>query len=86
MTRNISRRTFLHGASTIAAAGALSGAVGAAAILNAQGLSDPIIPSGVKFRGVNLANNFTRQQLPTATTSGPPYGASGTGAVSLRRN
>jgi hypothetical protein len=60
MTRNISRRTFLHGASRIAAAGALSGSVGAA-VLNAQSLSDPSsIPPGVKFRGVNLANNFTQ--------------------------
>lgn len=60
MTRNISRRTFLHGASGIAAVGALSGSVGAAAILNAQGGSDPSIPPGVKFRGVNLVNNFTQ--------------------------
>lgn len=59
MTRNISRRTFLHGASGIATIGALSGSVGAAAILNARGLSDPSIPPGVKFRGVNLVNNFT---------------------------
>lgn len=60
MTRNISRRTFLHGASGIAAVGALSGSVGAGAILNAQRLSDPRIPGGVKFRGVNLVNNFTQ--------------------------
>jgi hypothetical protein len=66
MTRNISRRSFLHGASGIAAAGALAGSVGAAAILNAQGLSEPIVSSGVnfssgiRFRGVNLANNFTQ--------------------------
>jgi hypothetical protein len=60
MTRNISRRTFLHGASGVAAVGALSGSVGAAAILNAQSLSDPGIPPGIKFRGVNLVNNFTR--------------------------
>jgi hypothetical protein len=60
MTRNISRRTFLHGASGIAAAGALSGSVGAAAIPNAQALSDPNVPPGVKFRGVNLAGNFTQ--------------------------
>lgn len=60
MTRNISRRTFLHGASGVAAVGALSGSVGAAAILNAQSLSDPGIPPGAKFRGVNLVNNFTR--------------------------
>jgi hypothetical protein len=59
MTRNISRRTFLHGASGIATVGALSGSVGAAAILNAEGLSDPSVPPGVKFRGVNLVNNFT---------------------------
>jgi hypothetical protein len=60
MTRNISRRTFLHGASGIAAVGALSGSVGAVAIPNAQALSDPHVPAGVKFRGVNLAGNFTQ--------------------------
>jgi hypothetical protein len=60
MTRNISRRKFLHGASGIAAAGALSGSVGAAAILNAQSLNDPNIAPGVKLRGVNLAGNFTQ--------------------------
>ena len=60
MTRNISRRAFLHRASGIAAVGALSGSVAAATILNAQGLSDPNIPPGVKFRGVNLVGNFTQ--------------------------
>jgi len=60
MTRNISRRAFLHGASGIAAAGVLPGSVGAAAIPKAQAASDPNVPAGVKFRGVNLANKFTR--------------------------
>jgi hypothetical protein len=60
MTPSISRRTFLHRASGIAAVGALSGSVGAAAILNAQKLSDPGIPPGAKFRGVNLVNSFTQ--------------------------
>jgi hypothetical protein len=60
MTRYISRRTFLRGATGTVAAGALSGSVAAAAILNAQPLSDPIVPPGVKFRGVNLAGNFTQ--------------------------
>ena len=60
MTRNISRRTFLHGASGIAAASALSGSITAAAIPNAQASSNPNIPPGVKFRGVNLAGNFAQ--------------------------
>ena len=60
MTRNISRRTFLHGASGIAAAGALSGSVAAAAIPSAHALNDPNMPPGVKFRGVNLAGNFAQ--------------------------
>jgi hypothetical protein len=58
MTRSISRRIFLHGAGGIAAAGALSGSVAAVAIPSAQALSDPNVPPGVKFRGVNLAGNF----------------------------
>jgi hypothetical protein len=60
MTRNISRKTFLQGAIGIVAAGALSGSVRAAAIPNAQGLSDPNIPPGVKLRGVNLVGNYTQ--------------------------
>jgi hypothetical protein len=60
MTRKVSRRTFLHGASGFAAVGALSGSVGAAAILNAQSLSEAGIPPGAKFRGVNLVNSFTQ--------------------------
>jgi hypothetical protein len=60
MTRNISRRKFLHDASGIAAASVLSGSVAAAGIPNARATSDPNVPPGVKFRGVNLAGNFTR--------------------------
>jgi hypothetical protein len=60
MTRIISRRAFLHGAGGIAAAGALSGSVGAVPIPNAQASSDPNVPPGVKFRGVNLAGSFTK--------------------------
>lgn len=60
MTRNISRKTFLHAAIGIVAAGALSGSVRAAAIPNARGLSDPNIPGGVKLRGANLVGNFAQ--------------------------
>ena len=60
MTRNISRKTFLQGAIGIVAGGALSGSVRASAIPNAQGLSDPNIPPGVKLRGANLVGNYTQ--------------------------
>jgi hypothetical protein len=60
MTRNISRKTFLHGAIGMVAAGALSGPVRAGAIPNAQGSSDPNIPPGVKLRGANLVGNYTQ--------------------------
>jgi hypothetical protein len=60
MTRNMSRRRFLYGASGIAAASALSGSVAAAGIPTANAISDPNVPPGVKFRGVNLAGSFTR--------------------------
>ena len=60
MTRNISRRKFLHGASGVAAAGVLAGSIAAASIPSAKAASDPNVPAGVRFRGVNLAGSFTR--------------------------
>jgi hypothetical protein len=60
MIRDVSRKTFLRGAIGMVAAGALSGSVRAGAGPNAQGLSDPKIPPGVKLRGVNLVGNFTQ--------------------------
>jgi hypothetical protein len=64
MTRNISRKTFLRGVIGTVAASALSGSGRAAAVPNAQGMSDPNIPPGVKLRGVNLVGNY-------AQTTGP---------------
>jgi hypothetical protein len=50
----------------IAAAGALSGSVGAAAILNAQALSDPNIPAGVKLVESTSPAISPKQQLAAA--------------------
>jgi hypothetical protein len=60
MTRILSRKTFLHGAIGIVAAGTLSASARAAAVPTIPGLSEPNIPPGVRLRGVNLVGNYNQ--------------------------